>query len=122
MFSPYSPAFASEVGTLAPAVFTELAAAGFAAVLLVLLCELDEHAFNQIIKKAITATAANAVVFHQSRDRLVAISLFIVLSPFIQAPGAPNTPRFHHRSIHCVLTPSLDSSERREVQVSCQNK
>jgi hypothetical protein len=48
--------------------------------------EPDEHAFNQITKKTITASPPRATVFHQSRGSLL-YSVSIVLLLFLQLPG-----------------------------------
>src|SRR3954469_14181769 len=99
MFSPYSPASASELGTLSPVVFTGLAEAGdagvsltFAAALLELpaFCETVVHAFIQMTKLAITAMAPRAAVFHQLCGSLPLNIEFIVLVLVLQPPSAPD--------------------------------
>jgi hypothetical protein len=95
MFSPYSPASDSEVGTLSSVVFAGAAEAGGAGVSLVFavassalstLRETDEHAFNQIIKKQITTGTPVATMFHHSRGSLLLNTVFIVLLLFFQLP------------------------------------
>jgi hypothetical protein len=91
MFSPYSPAFASDAGALSCVVRGELALA--AAGLLVFAVgsfwltafrEVDMQAFSQIIKKTITTNTPSAIVFHQSRGNLFLTVVFIVLLLFFK--------------------------------------
>jgi hypothetical protein len=102
MFSPYSPAFAKDVGTSSPAVFDPLAKPGVSAEVLLaggalrmLFDELDEHPLHPITKRATTTAAARATAFHLSRGCVVLAVEFIWLLP----------PRFSNRFrvIECLL-------------------
>src|SRR5438132_12373469 len=86
MFSPYSPAFASDAGTLWFFVTAALEEAGVTALFVLAPGEADEHAFIQIIKKAITATTPRMTVFHQSRGCVLLNIVFMVFLLFLQLP------------------------------------
>src|SRR5258708_4562412 len=91
MFSPYSPAFDSDVGTLPCAVLAELAVRGVTALfVLAAPCEPDEHAVIQIIIITTTANKPRATGFHQSRGSLLD-TLSIVFLLFLQLRRAPDT-------------------------------
>src|ERR1700741_3888439 len=85
MFSAYSPALASDAGTLSVLVTVELlvgdVAALFAALFVLAVSgERDVHAPIQIIKNRITTNRPRAAVFHQSCGSLLN-TLSIVLLP-----------------------------------------
>src|SRR5467141_3102066 len=84
MFSPYSPAFANDAGTLCSLVIAALEETGATVLFVLLAGEADEHAFIQIIKKAITATTPRVTVFHQSRGCLLLSIVFMVFLLFLQ--------------------------------------
>jgi hypothetical protein len=66
MFSPYSPAFASDAGTLSVLVRVGLGVAGVAALFVLAVSgELDEHALNHKIKKPISAITTRDLEFRR---------------------------------------------------------
>jgi hypothetical protein len=77
---------------LSPVAFTPLGEPGVAAasafldvsgLRILVVLEVDEHAVNQIIKKALAATAQSATVFHQLRGCLILNIVFIALLLFL---------------------------------------
>src|SRR6185436_606037 len=81
MFSAYSPALASDAGTLSVLVTVELLVGDVEARFVFAVSgERDVHASTQIIKNTITTNRPRAAVFHQSCGSLLN-TLSIVLLP-----------------------------------------
>src|SRR5258705_13777007 len=110
MFSPYSPAFDSDVGTLPCPVLAELAVRSVTALfVLAAPCKPDEHAVIQIIIITTTVNKPRATVFFQSRGSLLN-SLSISYSFFSILPRLSLFPDFPFRNGHLRGAPFSQSS------------
>ena len=108
MFSAYSPALASDSGTLSVLVAVGLLVGDVAALFVLAVSgERDVHASIQIIKNTITTTRPRAAVFHQSCGSLLNTLSIVLL------PSSFNSAAFYFSLFPDLTTPKWPSQQIR---------